>query len=251
MQKIGEIAMNYGLILAGGVGQRMRRTGMPKQFLEVFGKPIIIYTLQKFENCEDIDEVVIVCHSSWKDYMESMLPRYGIKKVKAVITGGKSRQDSILNGIKYICNKGALDEDIVVIHDGVRPLIQENILSENIRVAKKYGSAMTVRPVIESVVITDREEVKFENFMNRDNTYSLSAPQSFKLGILLRAYEEIEGKDTPIPLLDSALVFTYLGNKIHIIQENNNNIKVTTPEDYYILKAMLELEENRYVFGIN
>ena len=132
--------MNYGLILAGGVGQRMRRTGMPKQFLEVFGKPIIIYTLQKFEYCENIDAVVIVCHSSWKDYMESMLQRYGIKKVKAVVSGGKDRQESVLNGLKYIQANGALDEDVIVIHDGVRPLIQENILSENIRVAMKYGN---------------------------------------------------------------------------------------------------------------
>lgn len=243
--------MNYGLILAGGVGQRMRRTGMPKQFLEVFGKPIIIYTLQKFEYCENIDAVVIVCHSSWKDYMESMLQRYGLKKIKAVVSGGKDRQESVLNGLKYIQANGALDEDVIVIHDGVRPLIQENILSENIRVAMKYGNAMTVRPVIESVVITDKDEVGFEDFKKRDDTYSLTAPQSFKLGVLTQAYKDIEGKDTPIPLLDSALVFTYLGNKIHIIKENNNNIKVTTPEDYYILKAMLELEENRYVFGIN
>lgn len=243
--------MNYGLILAGGVGQRMRRTGMPKQFLEVFGKPIIIYTLQKFEYCEDIDAVVIACHSSWKDYMESMLQRYGIKKVKAVISGGKDRQDSVLKGLKFIQANGASDEDIIVIHDGVRPLIQENILSENVRVAKKYGNAMTVRPVIESVVITDQDEVSFEDFKKRADTYSLTAPQSFKLGVLTQAYRDIEGKETPIPLLDSALVFTYLGKKVHIIKENNNNIKVTTPEDYYILKAMLELEENRYVFGIN
>ena len=243
--------MNYGLILAGGVGQRMRRTGMPKQFLEVFGKPIIIYTLQKFEYCEDIDAVVIACHSSWKDYMESMLQRYGIKKVKAVISGGKDRQDSVLKGLKFIQANGDSDEDIIVIHDGVRPLIQENILSENIRVAKKYGNAMTVRPVIESVVITDQDEVSFEDFKKRADTYSLTAPQSFKLGVLTQAYRDIEGKETPIPLLDSALVFTYLGKKVHIIKENNNNIKVTTPEDYYILKAMLELEENRYVFGIN
>lgn len=244
--------MNYGLILAGGVGQRMRRTGMPKQFLEVFGKPIIIYTLQKFEYCEDIDAVIIACHSSWKDYMESMLQRYSIKKVKAVISGGKDRQDSVLNGLKYIQDSGASDEDVVVIHDGVRPLIQENILSENVRVAKKYGNAMTVRPVIESVVITNRDEAGFEDFKKRDDTYSLTAPQSFQLGVLTKAYKDTgEEKNTPMPLLDSALVFTYLGNTIHIIKENNNNIKVTTPEDYYILKAMLELEENRYVFGIN
>lgn len=243
--------MNYGLILAGGVGQRMRRTGMPKQFLEVFGKPIIIYTLQKFDYCEDIDEVVIVCHSSYKDYMDSLLQRYGIQKVKAIVSGGKDRQDSVLNGLKYIQASGASDEDVIVIHDGVRPLIQESILSENVRVASKYGNAMTVRPVIESVVITDKDEVGFDDFKKRDDTYSLTAPQSFQLGVLTRAYKEIEGVETPMPLLDSALVFTYLGNKIHIIKENNNNIKVTTPEDYYILKAMLELEENRYVFGIN
>ncbi len=242
--------MNYGLILAGGVGQRMRRTGMPKQFLEVFGKPIIIYTLQKFEYCEDIDTVVIACHSSYKEYMESLLQRYGIKKVEAVISGGKDRQNSVLNGLKYIQVNGAAD-DVVVIHDGVRPLIQENILSENIRVAKKYGNAMTVRPVIESVVITSGDKAGFDDFKKRDDTYSLTAPQSFQLGVLTQAYKDIEGEDTPFPLLDSALVFTYLGNKVHIIKENNNNIKVTTPEDYYILKAMLELEENRYVFGIN
>ena len=242
--------MNFGLILAGGVGQRMRRTGMPKQFLEVFGKPIIIYTLQKFEYCEDIDTVVIVCHPSYKEYMESLLQRYGIKKVSAIISGGKDRQDSVLNGLKYIQANGVAD-DVVVIHDGVRPLIQENILSENVRVAKKYGNAMTVRPVIESVVITSSDEAGFDDFKKRDDTYSLTAPQSFQLKVLTQAYKDIEGKETPMPLLDAALVFTYLGSKVHIIKENNNNIKVTTPEDYYILKAMLELEENKYVFGIN
>ena len=224
---------------------------MPKQFLEVIGKPIIIYTLQKFEYCEDIDEVIIVCHSSWKEYMELMVQRYALKKIKAVISGGKDRQDSVLNGIKYIQSKGALSDDIIVIHDGVRPLIQESILSENVRVAKKYGSAMTVRPVIESVVITGNDEAEFGDFKKRDDTYSLTAPQSFQLNVLTKAYNDIGGKDTPMPLLDSALVFTYLGNNIHIIKENNNNLKVTTPEDYYILKAMLKLEENRYVFGIN
>ena len=243
--------MNYGLILAGGVGQRMRRTGMPKQFLEVFAKPIIIYTLQKFEYCEDIDEVVIACHSSYKDYMESLLKRFGIKKVKAVISGGKDRQDSVLNGLKYIQSIGAKDDDVVVIHDGVRPLIQESIICENVRIAKKYGNAITVRPVIESVVITSNDEAEFDDFKKRDDTYSLTAPQSFQMGVLTQAYKDIKGKETSMPLLDSALVFTYLGNKVHIIKENNNNIKVTTPEDYYILKAMLELEENRYIFGIN
>ena len=225
--------MNYAIILAGGVGQRMRNSGMPKQFLEVHGKPIIIYTLQKFERCDDIDEVVIACNVYWMDHMKELLGRYGIK-----------------NGISAITELGAGDDDIVVIHDGVRPLIETAIISENVRVANKYGNAMTVRPVIESVVITEEETARFDNFKKRDATYSLTSPQTFKLSILRQTYDDIENVNQPIPLLDTALAYTFLGNDIHIIKENNNNLKVTTPEDYYILKAMLELEENKFVFGL-
>ena len=242
--------MNYAIILAGGVGQRMRNSGMPKQFLEVHGKPIIIYTLQKFERCDDIDEVVIACNVYWMDHMKELLGRYGIKKAKRVIPGGKDRQESVKNGISAITELGAGDDDIVVIHDGVRPLIETAIISENVRVANKYGNAMTVRPVIESVVITEEETARFDNFKKRDATYSLTSPQTFKLSILRQTYDDIENVNQPIPLLDTALAYTLLGNDIHIIKENNNNLKVTTPEDYYILKAMLELEENKFVFGL-
>ncbi len=242
--------MNYAIILAGGVGQRMRNSGMPKQFLEVFRKPIIIYTLERFEDCLDIDKIVIVCNSSWIDYMQNLLKKFSIQKVAGVVAGGKDRQGSVENGIAFIEKEGASDNDIVVIHDGVRPLIQKNIISENVRVAKKYGSAMTVRPVIESVVITNEDSAKFDDFKKRSDTYSLTAPQTFKLGILKQAYKDTENVNEPIPLLDAALAHTYLGNDIHIIKENNQNIKITTPEDYYILKAMLELEESRFVFGL-
>lgn len=242
--------MNYGLILAGGVGQRMRSSGMPKQFLEVFGKPIIIYTLEKFDRCREIDKIVIACNAAWTDYMSDLIAKYHQTKVAAIVHGGKNRQDSILNGIKCIRELGAKEDDIIVIHDGVRPLVQESILSENIRVATRYGSAMTVHPVIESVVITDRDEAHFEDFKRRDDTYSLTAPQSFRLKLIVDAYEEIKGKDAPMPLLDAALAAAYLGHDIHIVKENNQNIKITTPEDYYILKAMLELQENKSVFGI-
>lgn len=242
--------MNYAIILAGGVGQRMRNSGMPKQFLEIHGKPIIIYTLQKFEWCDDIDDIVISCNIYWMDYMKELLVRYGIKKVKRVISGGKDRQESIKNGIGAITELGARDEDVVVIHDGVRPLIETAIISENVRVAKKYGNAMTVRSVIESVVITEEDTARFDNFKKRDATYSLTSPQTFKLNLLQRTYDDIENANQPIPLLDTALAYTFLGNDIHIVKENNNNLKVTTPEDYYILKAMLELEENKFVFGL-
>ena len=137
-----------------------------------------------------------------------------------------------------------------MIHDGVRPLIEPAIIEENIRVAKKYGSAMTVKPVIESVVITNAESAHFEDFKKRDDTYSLTSPQTFKLELLNQTYKDILNADTEFPILDAALAYTYLGNDIHLVKENNHNIKITTAEDYYILKAMLELEENKYVFGM-
>ncbi len=242
--------MNYAIILAGGVGQRMRNSGMPKQFLKVFGKPIIVYTLERFEECHDIGRVVVACNASWIEHMNSLVEKYDLKKTVAVISGGKDRQRSIENGLRWIGENGAQDSDIVVIHDGVRPLIQENIISENVRVARKYGSAMTVRPVIESVVVTDKDCAAFQDFKKRDDTYSLTSPQTFKLDLLKMTYQDIEGVEQPIPLLDAVLGYTYLGNDVHLVKENNQNIKITTPEDFYILKAMLELEENRCVFGL-
>lgn len=242
--------MNYGLILAGGVGQRMRSSGMPKQFLEVFKKPIIIYTLERFEDCQDIDAIIIACNSSWKDHMDKLVKRFHLTKVKKIVSGGKDRQHSVISGMEAIERLGALDDDIVVVHDGVRPLIEKAIITENVRAAQKYGCAMTVRPVIESVVITSSDDAKFDDFKKRDDTYSLTAPQSFTLKNLKVTYEKIKGADYSIPLLDSALSYTFLGNDIHIVKENNQNIKITTPEDYYILKALLELEENKYVFGL-
>ena len=228
----------------------MRSSGMPKQFLEVFGKPIIIYTLEKFEKCEDIDKIVISCNASWIEYMNSLINQYRISKILEVVLGGKNRQESIRNGIIRISKEGGPDDDIVVIHDGVRPLVQNVIISENIRIAKKYGCAMTVKPVVESVCITKSDDAGSEAFKKREDTYSLTSPQTFELGILEAIYEKNFDINEPMPILDAAIGYTFLGNNIHIVKENNNNLKITTPEDYYILKAMLELEESKYVFGI-
>lgn len=243
-------AMNYGLILAGGVGQRMRSSGTPKQFLKVFGKPIISYTLDKFEKCNDIDRCIVVCNAAWTDYMRELVKEYNQSKVFDIVSGGKDRQSSVKQGLEGIERDGGISDDIIVIHDGVRPLVQEAIISENIRIAQKYGCAMTVKPVIETVCITKGENVDFESFKKRDDTYSLTAPQTFKLGLLSDTYCKTESVVEPIPILDAAIAYTYLGNKIHIVKENNSNIKITTPEDFYIMKAMLELEENRVIFGL-
>lgn len=242
--------MNYGLILAGGTGQRMRTSGMPKQFLQVYGKPIIIYTLEKFDACKEVDKIVIACNSNYLDYMEMLVANYPFKKEISVIVGGQDRQGSVKNGIDHIYAHGGTDDDIIIIHDGVRPLIDQTIIGENVNTAKKYGCAMTVKPVIESVVITDKDTCEFGDFEKRVDTYSLTAPQTFKLALLVETYAKTENADSSIPLLDAALAYTFLGNKIPLVKEYNHNIKITTPEDYYILKAILELQENKNVFGL-
>lgn len=242
--------MNFALILAGGVGQRMRTSGLPKQFLKVFGKPIIIYTLEKFQECNFIDNIMIACNINWIDYMKDLVREYKLTKVREIIPGGGNRQESIICGLKKILTLGVKENDIVVIHDGVRPLIESSIIERNVISAKKYGSAMTVKPVIESVIIAESDEAQFKDFKRRDFTYSLTSPQSFTIKALTEAYSKTKNANSPIPLLDAALSYTFLGNKVHLVKENNHNIKITTPEDYYILKAILELRENQQIFGL-
>ncbi len=243
--------MNYAIVLAAGVGQRMRNGGLPKQFLKLMGKPIVIYTLEKFEQSDEIDKIIIVCHGSYVDYMQKLLDIYQINKAVRVIVGGSDRQSSLKHGLDTVKLMGACNDDVVLIHDGVRPLVSEVTIQENIRIAKQHGCAVTAHPVTESVVITSTEEARMSDFKKRADTYSLTAPQSFKFGNIMDAYEKIRNIDAgDVPLLDAAMVYARTGGEIHLVKEQGVNIKITTPEDYYFLKAILELEENKYVFGL-
>lgn len=243
--------MNIAIVLAAGVGQRMRNGGLPKQFLKLMGKPIVVYTLEKFETSGDIDQVIVVCHGSYIEHMKNLLHLYQIKKVAEVIVGGSDRQSSLQRGLDWIMEHGGGTEDIVLIHDGVRPLVQLSTIHENIRVARQYGCAITVHPVTESVVITESQEAGMEDFKKRADTYSLTAPQTFRLGDIQNAYEKVDfGEERKIPLLDAAMVYAQAGGEVHLVKEQGTNIKITTPEDFYCLKAILELEENKFVFGL-
>jgi len=243
--------MNYAIILAAGVGQRMRNGGMPKQFLKMMGKPIVVYTLEKFEQCEEIDKIIIVCHGGYVDYMQSLVDLYPLGKVERIIVGGSNRQSSLVHGLETIKEIGGKDDDIVVIHDGVRPLVSQSTISENIRIAKQFGGAATVHQVTESVVISQNLEASIEDFKKRADTYSLTAPQSFQLSKIMEAYKNLENDSSGnLPLLDAAMVYAKSGGSVQLVKEQNINIKITTPEDYYVLKAILELEENKFVFGL-
>ena len=245
--------MNYAVILAAGVGQRMRNGGLPKQFLKLMGKPIIIYTLEKFQKTDAVDKIIIVSHAGYVDEMDELVRQYNIPKVSEIVVGGNDRQTSLEKGVIAAAEDGAAGEDIVIIHDGVRPLVAESTINENIRAAKKYGSAVTVRPVTESVVITGAEKAEISDFKRRDITYSLTSPQTFVLSSLRKALLENKKKeegDAGLPLLDAGMVYADRIGAVHLVKENNANIKITTPEDYYFLKAILELEENKFVFGL-
>ncbi len=242
--------MNYAIILAAGVGQRMRSGGMPKQFLKLMGKPIIIYTIEKFVNCQDIDKIVVVCHEAYIELMNELITFHKLKKIIAVVIGGKNRQSSLGSGLEAVYKDGAKDKDLVIIHDGVRPLVGENTIRENIRVAKKYGCAVTVHQVAESVVVTDTMEADIDSFKKREDTYSLTSPQTFAVKEIKKINVCKEESSRSMPLLDAAMIYANEGGKVKLVKELNNNLKVTTPEDYYYLKAMLEMEENRRVFGL-
>jgi 2-C-methyl-D-erythritol 4-phosphate cytidylyltransferase len=229
----------------------MRNGGLPKQFLNLMGKPVVIYTLEKFEQCDEIDKIVVVCHGSYIDYMKNLLNLYQIHKVEKLIVGGKDRQSSLQRGLEGVMDIGGDDGDIVVIHDGVRPLVTSTTIHENIRIAKQYGCAVTVHSVTETVVVTDSENVDIDDFKKRADTYSMTAPQSFKLGKIKEAYANIKDSEHgDIPLLDAAMVYAKNGGEVHLVKEQGPNIKITTPEDFYILKSMIELEETKYVFGL-
>lgn len=147
------------LIFAGGTGSRMNTKTLPKQFLELHGKPIIIHTIEHFEDHPAVSDIVVVCVDGWLDYCRDLLARFNIKKVSQVVPGGKTGQMSIFNGLSVLREKYKNDDDYVLIHDGVRPLIDGGIISKNIEAAKKYGAAITVKPVIETVIQVDEADV--------------------------------------------------------------------------------------------
>ncbi len=243
--------MNTALILAAGVGQRMRNAGLPKQFLKLFGKPIIIYTLEKFANHPEIDDVFIVCREGYLDYMNQLLQEYRVQKISKVLVGGNERQISLRKGLEMLRAEGRQDDDVIVIHDGVRPMVSSATIRENIRVAKRHGCAITVHPAIESIVITDSDQAGIDDFKKRRSTYFLTAPQSFLLGKIWWLYtEEVAEEYKGMPLLDAGMLYASQGGEVHLVKEQNKNVKITTPEDFYYLKAMLELEENKSIFGI-
>lgn len=239
--------MNIGIIFAGGVGRRMRTNGIPKQFLKINDVPIIIHTLNVFEKCEEIDAIVVACVESHIEYLKELVKKYKLNKVKDIVIGGETGQLSIYNALKAAKKLSKSNKDIVLINDGVRPIIDSDLLKRNIESVKKYGNAVSSVAQKETTVISEDNETISE-ITDRSKTYIARAPQSFYLDKILEAEEKAiaEGKNN---VIDSSSLMHSYGEKIHLVECNSNNIKITEPVDYYIAKAILKLNETREVLG--
>lgn len=238
--------MTTALIFAGGAGRRMNSRSKPKQFLEMHGKPIIIYTLEHFEYHEEIDSIVIVCIQEWIEELKVMLKRFGITKVKGIVPGGDTGHDSIYYGLLSMEEENC-DDDIVLIHDGVRPLITADLITQNIETVRKYGNAITAEPCRESVVRSaDGESICEVPF--RSQMYIAKAPQSFYFGKILDLYEK--AKQTGNRTIDSAHLCSLYGEPMHLVLSTKNNIKITEPADFYIYRALYEAIEGQQIFGL-
>lgn len=235
--------MIHALIFAGGVGKRMGKNRIYKQFLTAQGKPIIVHTIEHFQKCKMVDEITVVCVKDSIDYMKLLADSYGLTKVKSVIPGGASGQESIYHGLREITTRhNEWMGDIVLIHDGVRPLIDNVLIERNIQAVKEYGSCVTVCQATESIV-TVGENALVEQFVDRSKSYLGRAPQSFYLKDIVELHERAvcEGKND---FVDSAMMMKYYQKPLYTVVGPEYNIKITTMMDYYLFKAILDAKEN-------
>lgn len=214
---------NISIIVCSGVGKRME-SNIPKQFIKVNNKPIVCYTIDKFENCNEIDEIIIVTNKEYIDYFKNdIVHKYSYKKIVKIVEGGKERLNSVYNGINSIEDKNG----IVLIHDGVRPFIEEKDIINIIENTKIYNACILGVKVKDTVKMC--KDGFIQNTPNRDNIFLAQTPQSFKYELLKQAYDYIINNN--IFVTDDASVIESFGGKVKIVEGSYNNIKITTKED--------------------
>ena len=241
------MSKNIVVIFAGGSGVRMG-AGKPKQFLEVNGKPIIIHTLELFEEHPMIDEIYVACKEDYIKKLNKLLSKSWITKVKAVVPGGTSALGSIHNGLRAAAEECAAD-DIVLIHDGVRPCIVPEVIDNIIAATEAKGAAITCTPLFETPVFSEGGEI-VERIPLRDHCYTAQAPQCFRLGQVLEAFDKVSAENPEFTgMFDSGSLMRSCGYDVAIVKGNRGNIKVTTPEDLYIFRAMMQYRESQDAFG--
>ena len=233
--------MNVALIIAGGIGSRTRQY-IPKQFISVLDKPIIIYTLEKFQIHQEVDVIEVVCLEGWENMLQAYAKQYGIAKLEIVVAAGESSQESIYKGL--ISLKGRCkSEDIIVIHDGIRPMVSLDIITSCIETCKRYGNGISSLPIYEQIFRTDDGETS-QKYIPRETLRIVQTPQAYFYQNIMDIYEKgfMEGKG----LHPSAYANTLMADMkktIHFSGGSTKNIKITTADDIDMFKAML-LQDN-------
>lgn len=234
--------MNIAVIIASGIGQRMGNS-IPKQFIHINNKPIIIYTLEAFEKHPNIDAIEVVCLEGWHEILKAYAKQYNITKLKWIISGGKTGQESIRNGIfnlEKICNKN----DMIIIHDGIRPLIDENVLSDVIVKCSQFGNGVTSLPYNEQIFIKE-DDYTTKQYIPREHLRRVQTPQAYKFEKLLWAYRKAFSENIGISGNSyTNTMMVDLGEKLYFAIGSEKNIKLTTKEDLEIFEGLLKLKGN-------
>ena len=237
--------MNAALIIAGGSGARMGQD-IPKQFINVYDKPVLFYTLAGFQEHPLIDAIEVVCIDGWHDVLWAYAKQFNITKLKWVISGGKTVQESIRNGVYYLEDKCAAD-DIIVIHDGIRPLVDETVLTDVIEKCRQYGNAVTSLPYNEQIFLVD-DELSTVKYIPRETLRRVATPQAYKFGKLDWAYHEAFAKE--IGIYGSSYTNTMmveLGERLYFAKGSDRNIKLTTKDDLELFKAYLKVGKDSWL----
>lgn len=238
--------MNVAIVFAGGTGQRMNTKTTPKQFLKLHGKEIIVHTLERFENHPDIDKIVVICLEPWIPRLERMIAHDGITKVVSIVPGGDSSQASTRNGI-FEAARLFPGDSIVLIHDGVRPLLSEGTITACVECVKEHGSAITCVPAIETIV--QEADGKISSMIERQSCRLARAPQCFYLEDIYHAHKQAleDGLDD---FIDSAYLMNHYDHELYVVEGGSENIKITTPPDFYIFRAIVDAQENSQILGL-
>lgn len=235
---------NIALIIAGGIGSRMNQD-IPKQFLNVYDKPVIIYTMEAFQKHPDIDSIEVVCLDGWHDVLKAYAKQFGIAKLENIVSGGKNGQDSIRNGIYDIAKRHYNAEDIVLIHDAIRPMVSSAVITDNITVCRKYGNAITVVPCTAAMLKT-YDSLSTTEQVPRDNLKITQTPQAFFIRDIVEAHQEALRKGITNSVA-SCTMYIELGRKLYMSQGSEKNIKLTTAEDIEIFKALLKSRKDEWM----
>lgn len=231
---------NYVILLAGGVGKRMD-SEIPKQFLEVKGKPIIIYTLENFERNPQIEKIVIVCINDWIDHLRELLEKYNITKAVWITKGGATGHDSIRNGVYFLRDK--IDpEDFVIVHDAVRPVLPQKAIDEVIRVAHENGNASSSIACHPPIVYTEDFKSGITD-VDREHVMLTASPQAYRYDLVLKCYDKAEEENKHNFTFTSSLLIHY-GERVYFAKGTTSNIKITKKEDLALFEALLQIPED-------